>query len=86
MFTCKQVSRALENENYEDMTPLRKAFLRFHIAICIVCGKYNTQVMEMHKLSRCFCEQEVVGGDVALSDEKREQIKQALADAEHDAA
>lgn len=85
MFTCKQVSRTLENKNYEDLSPFQKAMVRIHIALCVVCGKYNTQVMDMQKLSRCFCNRDHVNDDLCLSSEKKDQMKQALSEVRDDA-
>ena len=82
MFTCKQVSKTLECTNYEDLSALQKALLRFHISLCIVCGKYNTQVVGMQKLSRCFCQQEKLNEDLHLTDEEKLKLKQTLAAAD----
>ena len=78
MFTCKQVSRCLENKNYEDLSLLQKILLRLHIALCAVCGKYNTQVVQMHKLTRCFCDREDAHMQICLSEDEKAAIKQAL--------
>ena len=46
MFTCKQVSRVLQNEDYSNLSPLRRLFLNVHIKLCVVCGKFNKQVID----------------------------------------
>ena len=58
MFTCKQVSNALSKEDYEKMSPLRRFFLKFHVKLCIFCGKFNTQVMESQNMCRHYREHE----------------------------
>lgn len=86
MLTCKQVSKTLEHNNYEDLSVFRRFLVRFHIAICMICGKYNTQVIEMHKMTRCFRDHADAGEtapDIHLSDEKREELKAlAVADSQ----
>ena len=58
MFTCKQVSNALNREDYKNLSPFRRFFLKFHVKICVFCGKYNKQVMESQDMCRCYKEQD----------------------------
>ena len=58
MFTCKQVSKALAENDYENLSPLKKCLLKVHVALCAVCGKFNRQVMESHDMCRHYKEKE----------------------------
>lgn len=81
LLTCKQVSRALEHKNYEDLSRWDKIQLRFHIAICVICGKYNTQVMQFQKLTRRFrnlADDDRIPASLSLCEEKRTEIKKAM--------
>lgn len=54
MWTCKQVSNALAEKDYAKMTLRERIGLRIHIALCVVCGRYNRQVMIMQDAARAF--------------------------------
>lgn len=56
--TCKQVSNQLSKEDYEKLSPFRKATLKFHVLICPVCGKYNRMVMKFQDMARTFRQKE----------------------------
>ena len=76
MFTCKQVSKALLESDYENLSPTRKFFIRLHIRLCIFCGKFNKQVIDSHEMCRCYKEHDT---DLADSRPKMdEQQKDAL--------
>jgi hypothetical protein len=82
MLTCKQVSNALAKTDYESMSWLQRASLKFHVAICVVCGKYNRQVMLMQDVARGYRkhEDELLAKPEAgcLTCCDKEAIKQAL--------
>lgn len=87
MYTCKQVSTALGEKDYERMTPLEKVGLRIHVALCVVCGKYNRQVMDTHDMFRAYRKREEEGKDLPqteLEPEIAEQLKHALRTAPQD--
>ncbi len=81
MFTCKQVSKALAREDYEKMPPLRRFFLKVHVKLCVVCGKFNRQVMESQDMCRCYRHQEEEGSvhRASLDDVRKAQLKELLA-------
>ncbi len=54
MLTCKQVSRALAEEDYQAMSCWRKMGLRLHVCLCFVCGKYNRNVMLFQDMARAY--------------------------------
>jgi hypothetical protein len=80
MLTCKQVSKALAKEDYENMSPLRKFFLKFHVSLCAVCGKYNRQVMVMQDTCRCYKEheEELAAKRAKLDEAHKRRIREAL--------
>jgi len=81
MFTCKQVSHALFEEDYEKLPPMRKFFLKLHVKLCVFCGKFNRQVMESQDMCRCYKahEEELVARQAPMDEDKKEQLKQLLA-------
>ncbi len=54
MLTCKQVSKALAEQDYQDMPFFKRLGLRMHVAICIVCKGYNGNVMLFQDMARAF--------------------------------
>ena len=84
MFTCKQVSNALDRDDYENLSPLRRFFLKFHVKICVFCGKYNKQVMESQDMCRCYKQQEdsLHALRPPMPDNKKEALKNQLSEAQ----
>lgn len=61
MLMCRQVAKALKEKRYWEL-PLRKRIgIRVHIALCGMCGKYHTQVVEFEKGVHRFLEEEEKG-------------------------
>jgi len=54
MLTCKQVSKALAQQDYQEMSFLKRLGLRIHVAICAVCKGYNGNVMLFQDMARAF--------------------------------
>lgn len=54
MLTCKQVSRALAENDYKDLPFIKRMMLRFHVTICFVCGKFNNNIMLFQDMARNF--------------------------------
>ncbi len=81
MLTCKQVSHALAEEDYEKLPPLRKFFLKLHVKLCIFCGKFNRQVMDSQDMCRCYKEREesFIEQKAHLDEAKKAELKQLLA-------
>jgi hypothetical protein len=82
MLTCKQVSNALAKQNYASMPPLKRAALKMHVALCVVCGSYNRHVMVMQDAARSFREHEEnatsASGIPALNAQDKKAMKAAL--------
>jgi hypothetical protein len=81
MFTCKQVSNALSKEEYEKMPPMRRFFLRLHVKLCVVCGKFNRQVIDSQQMCRYYKKNEdsLAAHRPKLEDERKDQLKSLLA-------
>ena len=85
MFTCKQVSNALSKEDYEQLAPMRRFFLRLHVKLCVFCGKYNRQVMDSQDMCRCYKEHEITSDETfaqyrpQMESAKKDQLKELLA-------
>lgn len=81
MLTCKQVSNALSKEEYEKMPPMRRFFLRLHVKLCVVCGKFNRQVMDSQEMCRCYRENEenLAAHRPKLENERKDELKALLA-------
>ena len=58
MFTCKQISKVLSNEDYQKLSLMSRFLLKLHVKLCLFCGKYNRQVMVSHEMCRCYKEHE----------------------------
>lgn len=82
MFTCKQVSKALHKEDYADMSPLRRFFLKLHIRLCVFCGKFNNQVVDSQDMCRCYKANEhvVESNRPKLDPSQKDALKNLLAD------
>lgn len=83
MIACKQVAKALEHHRYYELPWWRKIPMFAHIKLCVMCGKYHQQVVDMQKGVKNYLEHEEAG-DVEpayhLSDEAKERMKAALTD------
>jgi hypothetical protein len=82
MLTCKQISKVLSKEDYEQLPPLRKFWVKFHVKCCLFCGKFNRQVMESHDMCRCYKESEhtLEPSRPKLDEAKKAQLKAMLAE------
>ena len=81
MFRCKRVSKALTEKRYWELPWYRRMGLRIHIFLCMVCGPYHRQVIEMQEgVKRYLTEEEELlkKGDRTLSSEARDRIRRTL--------
>jgi len=82
MLTCKQVSHALSEEDYENLPPMRKFFLKLHVKLCIFCGKFNRQVMDTQDMCRCYKAREdelIERSGSKLDTAKKDELRELLA-------
>ena len=54
MLTCKQVSKALAETDYQELPFFKRMMLRLHVTICVICKKYNSDVMLFQDMARAF--------------------------------
>ena len=84
MFMCRQVAKALAEQDYETLSPTRKFFLKLHVGLCGMCGKFHRQIMDMQDGVREFRgheDKEDIPGDIHLPPESRKRVEAALAQA-----
>jgi hypothetical protein len=80
ILTCKQAARALADQDYMTLPWLTRTSLRFHVAICFVCHRYNRQIMQVQDCVRQYLDREdaaLDSGPVKLSAACREKIRRA---------
>ena len=81
MWMCRQVAKALADGDYEKL-PLRKRLgLKMHVFLCVMCGKYHRQVMDMQDGVRGFLAHEEdpdLAPELHLAPEAKEHMKQVL--------
>lgn len=82
MFTCKQVSKSLQVDDYNNLPPIKKCMLKLHVALCVVCGKFNRQVMDSHDMCRKYKEHEseLESSRDKLDENKKKGLKELLAE------
>ena len=81
MIACKQVAKALAKERYYEMPWWRKGPMFVHIKLCVMCGKYHKQVVDMQKGVHSYLEHEDIGDiepQVHLSDDIKKRMEEAL--------
>jgi hypothetical protein len=81
MIACRQVAKALANHRYYELPWHRRIPMFIHIRLCIMCGKYHQQVVDMKKGVRDYLEHENDGyiePDVHLSREAKARIAAEL--------
>ena len=78
LVTCKQVAKSLANKRYDDMTSYERFRLRFHVAICFVCGKFHRDVIQMQRCSAELAAREEEADGEKLSEACRERIQAAI--------
>lgn len=82
MWRCKHVADALAEHRYWELPLRRRIALKTHIALCIVCGRYHRQVMQMQELADTFRRREEADpaavDPVGLPDDAKKRLQDAL--------
>ena len=80
MITCKQVSKALAENRIHELPWHKRLGLKLHIKLCFVCGKANTQIVQLQNGIKKMLdrEDEDLYVDIKLSDEVKENLKQKM--------
>lgn len=85
MIACKQVAKALANHRYYELPWWRRIPMFIHIKLCVMCGEYHSQVVEMQKGMKNYLEHEEAG-DVEpafhLSEDAKKRMQEALRESE----
>ena len=81
MFTCKQVSKALSESDYQDLSLFKKLMLKLHVTLCLICGKFNRQVMESQDMCRHYKKHEHIleSSRPKMDNDKKQELKELLA-------
>lgn len=77
MIMCRQVAKALAEHRYYELPWYRRIPMFIHIRLCVMCGKYHQQVVDMQRGVHYYLEHENKGDvdpDMHLSPEVRERI------------
>lgn len=77
MIACKQVAKALANHRYYELPWWRKIPMFVHIRLCIMCGKYHQQVVDIQKGVHDYLEHEEAG-DIEPKEHLSEDAKQRM--------
>jgi hypothetical protein len=80
MITCKQVSKALAENRIHELPWHKRLGLKLHIKLCFVCGKANTQIVQLQNGIKKMLDREDddLYVNVRLSDEAKENLKQKM--------
>jgi hypothetical protein len=81
MIACKQVAKALANHRYYELPWWRRIPMFAHIKLCVMCGKYHSQVVTMQKGVHDYLEHEEAGDvetHIHLSEEAKQRIQDAM--------
>ena len=80
MITCKQVSKALAENRIHELPWHKRLGLKLHIKLCFVCGKANTQIVQLQKGIKKMHDKndDELYANVRLSDEAKNNIKEKL--------
>ena len=80
MITCKQVSKALAENRIHELPWHKRLGLKLHIKLCFVCGKANTQIVQLQNGIKKMLDREDddLYVNVRLSDEVKENLKQKM--------
>ena len=81
MICCKQLAKALGNQNIEDMPLPRRYMALLHAALCPMCGPYHRDVIAMQKNAHTYRNLEEAPG-AEMPEEAKARLAQIIA-AEH---
>lgn len=80
MWMCRQVAKALAEQDYESLPPLRRWGLRLHVKLCVMCGKFHKQVMIMQDGVRTFRREEesLDGEGDGMTEASKKKLSEAV--------
>ncbi|MEM8867519.1 MAG: hypothetical protein AAGC73_04560 [Verrucomicrobiota bacterium] len=76
------MSNALSKEDFQKMSPAKRFFLKLHVKLCVVCGKFNRQVIETQDMCSYYKKQDAAAELIrpTLDLEKKDELKKLLAE------
>ena len=85
MFTCKQVSRTLNNQQYNALPIWKRILIKLHVKLCVFCGKYNKQVIDNHDLCHQYIRNEDALNEASsckcyLDERKKASIREKISE------
>lgn len=79
MLTCKQVSNALAQGDYQDLPCLKRRLLQMHVMLCFICHGANQNIMTFQDIARAFRrKEEFLPSGEKLPDDARQRIRDAI--------
>ncbi len=78
---CKDMSTLISRSMDEDLDPVRRWVVKFHLCYCTACRRFRVQVTRLRELAHDASAQFHASEDsarVELSPEARERLKRAL--------
>lgn len=81
MIACRQVAKALADHRYYELPRHKRIGMFIHIKLCIMCGKYHQQVIDMQEGVHQYLQHEDAADiplPVHLSAEAKERIAEAI--------
>lgn len=76
--SCKKASYIIEKRNVAKISFLEKINLKFHLMICSLCRRYESDSKFISKLLKRLKHQHAVESSVSLTKDEKQQIKNAL--------
>ena len=80
VLSCKDTTLLVSESMDRTLSPGRRIAKRFHLMMCVLCARYERQLFMLREvLMQLGAEENSPGfGDVKLSPEAKERIKEAL--------
>ncbi len=80
MLTCRQVTRALADDDYMKLPRLKRILLRIHVGMCMICGRHSKLMIWFYDGFRQYREREEVLLEKlpGLTLEQRDRLKESL--------
>jgi hypothetical protein len=75
---CKQVAKALADHRYYELPWYRRIPMFVHVRLCVMCGKYHQQVIDVQHGVHDYLEHEEKGDiepRIHLTDEAKKRIE-----------
>ena len=84
MLRCKHVASALADHYHKDMPAWKRIGMRLHVSLCVICGKYHRDAIDLQDAVQTFLtrEEDLNGrAELTLSDDAADKLRATLAEA-----